>query len=760
MTTVGVADAAKTKKGKDASKKTNNTRPAATGGDEEDAEPITLCSGISEEFYVCPLDDCRFCVCPSCYGSFTGKLKSKARSQMYSFHKYGIWPYVGMLAVIAAQSVYLPVVRTALMVVACHPSYWCRFPSCLGEEPSASYIVLSVLAIAIVAIVGIGMIVLFFVLLQRRWGLAGREFASLSRAEAVSCHVTSSSVTSPQPRSVADKSYFHKDDEMNGEAQKNTASPVSDGSLLGQQQQRSSSGEDPQRRQQQEGEIGSARERWWSDVIQRDRSLLRGVYSPYSFDGMRLYPLVLLLRLALSVATVASPPNSLTQLAVIALSEAAMLHYWLFFNPFARHWIAFLTQVGSIHQVAQLGLTCFNRAAIREDPTNTAFAVAMWWLFVGYLAVFVLVTLVTVVFPALHPLIVPNPVEGATRRLEALLRRARTLQTLYEAMPCPEAFEGAVMAAAARANANINRHPNKNTAASPSDAAIDWIKLLPGTAVNTSFRPPPVPPVQSGFFAGPHPNPLVDTSPEGFYTTSAGEDPAVAAAIATERAMGRWVAAVRALLPPTEHLTAARRAFLSAVGGPTSAAVMRDEMNLNNLKGSEAEGGGSGAKNTHYAPRQLPPSIYRRDLSRRALMKAMPTEVLVVRQVIAKGRDFSGYWPPSSSRTLCSSGSCSWRRSGSSARCGICWLIRTFCGSALKRRWRPWRDLLPLLRCPHRSLLSTRTAAGAQRSLPRQQRRRKSRKGRHTLSTKREQKKWQKRPTRLLTRSALRAADR
>ena len=415
--------------------------------DGEEAVEVGACPGVSDAFFVCPDDSCSFCLCPGCYASLVPKLKGKAGAQLYSFYKFGVWPYIGMLVIIVAQSVYLPVTKTALMVLACHPSYWCIFPSC-WEEPSATFAAFAALAVAVCIIVGIGMVCLFAVLLQRRWGLAMRR----ALAEAVGGW------------------------EYGTEA------------------------------------AHRARERLWEELLQRDRSLLRALYNAYSYDGMRAYPFVLLFRLALLVPAVFAPPDSLSQIGAISAVEGAQLLFWLIYNPFAKHWIGFLTHVSCVHQVAQLALACFSRAAIREDPASTAYADAMWWLFIAYLFIFAVVTMVTVVFPIVHSLIVPNPVRGATRRLAALLARAHALEVLYASLPSGRGDASEV--------------------------------------------------------AGEEEDTLLRSVIKG--------DTAIAEAVAAERAMARWTDEVRRLLPPTDHLNVARSAFLDAVGAPTPADVCKD----------------------------------------------------------------------------------------------------------------------------------------------------------------------------------------
>jgi hypothetical protein len=79
----------------------------------------------------------------------------------------GLMWLVVTLFLIAANAFYTPFMKTAVMILSCHPSYQCQLPQC-WEAPDRLFVLAAFLCLAIVLFYGIGFPLAMTILLQRR----------------------------------------------------------------------------------------------------------------------------------------------------------------------------------------------------------------------------------------------------------------------------------------------------------------------------------------------------------------------------------------------------------------------------------------------------------------------------------------------------------------------------------------------------------------------------------------------------------------
>ncbi|CUG94138.1 transmembrane protein, putative [Bodo saltans] len=81
--------------------------------------------------YACPHELCDYAVCEYCYNG--GTMKAAVSGAIAAFNQLkrrGFFKIVGMALVELASAVYLPVVKSAMMVMGCHSIYICTFGEC------------------------------------------------------------------------------------------------------------------------------------------------------------------------------------------------------------------------------------------------------------------------------------------------------------------------------------------------------------------------------------------------------------------------------------------------------------------------------------------------------------------------------------------------------------------------------------------------------------------------------------------------------
>ena len=124
---------------------------------------VPPCVGCAEVFFVCPDDSCGYCVCPECANLplFFDGVKATLRAKLYTLRRDGAFGLFGVLIVFLSQLCYLPVVKTALMIIACHPFFQCNFPQCY-KSADTSFGVSVAFSIMTVVLLGIGLPIALF----------------------------------------------------------------------------------------------------------------------------------------------------------------------------------------------------------------------------------------------------------------------------------------------------------------------------------------------------------------------------------------------------------------------------------------------------------------------------------------------------------------------------------------------------------------------------------------------------------------------
>lgn len=296
------------------SRKAPAARDTATAG----ARPLPerSCKLVS---FVCPVDGCGVTVCRRCCKlTSKDKVKLTMATSAYDAERNGSATLSGTIALLLAQSLYLPSLRSAALVIFCHSSLSCSFETCY--RPAAPFFLFMVLASTLfVFIVGFGLFALMLIVTFQRkkrlivanafselsvWGKVwtNRERLPLRWYEIVACDA-----------------------------------PLAE----------------------------------WSRCLESDRCVFKSVYEQYEFKYMMVQPVTLSFKLLLVAAVLFfAEPNSLGQLLAVAAVEVLQLLFLSVTNPFIEDSIDTLSKIGGMHQVLQLGLMCFYRSDLYTATTT------------------------------------------------------------------------------------------------------------------------------------------------------------------------------------------------------------------------------------------------------------------------------------------------------------------------------------------------------------------------------------------------------
>ena len=135
------------------------------------------CGNSTGMMYVCRhSDDCgRRCMYAMCEKHFRSKAVEKMLANFRAFYRALLGEnailVIASFALLATTAVYGPSIKTALMIISCHPYFQCLFPQCWETRPlEQSFAVAATLCIALVACLGLGLPFMLAVLLRRRLG--------------------------------------------------------------------------------------------------------------------------------------------------------------------------------------------------------------------------------------------------------------------------------------------------------------------------------------------------------------------------------------------------------------------------------------------------------------------------------------------------------------------------------------------------------------------------------------------------------------
>jgi hypothetical protein len=347
------------------------------------------------DFYVCQEDDCGFSICKECM--MLGTLDSIAARTLqtaYIARRKGVAALIGLIMIVAAQSMYLPSVKNAFTTVFCHVSLACVYPTCYSP-PEGVFLALVLVGGLVLLFIGVGFIVVLTLLTYRRKAI-----------------ILKSNIVDESALEFVGKTDDHR-------------VPTTMLQIV---------------------QCDIPRHEW-SFITARDQSVFKGVYEQYEFRYMTIHASLLVFKLAqLGVVLFLGEPNSLSQLMGAAGVEFAQLVFFSATNPFTNPWIDTLSKAGCLHQVGQLSLMCFFRADIYEDADNRSVAYAMLGLAVVYVVVIVIVVIVIVGIPAYNA-ITKRRAENARLALERADRKQRARERREQGQGARAAGNDAVDAA-------------------------------------------------------------------------------------------------------------------------------------------------------------------------------------------------------------------------------------------------------------------------------------------------------------------------
>jgi hypothetical protein len=310
------------------------------------------CSNIFDaEFYLCPEDDCNFCVCDHCAElSAVERARADAAGKLYESKRTGGVGVVGMIALTLLLLIFLPLLRHVLMILVCHPEYQCEFPGCYND-------LTGLFAIAVIySIVTVGFLFFFFLCcLIANLGLRKIQ-ACDSGALDGSFKRGCPAVVDPEykPEGIVAKLFADCD---------NAA---------------------------------------WQDVLRFDATMLSSLYAGYSFRFMTLMgPLDLIFKLLLVLPIILADPNSLEQIFGASIVEVSLLVFLLMTNAFVNQWVNLLAHLGSLHQILLLGFMALHRVAVNEDPDSVGYTDAMIAVSASFLGCVALLFLKVILIPTL-----------------------------------------------------------------------------------------------------------------------------------------------------------------------------------------------------------------------------------------------------------------------------------------------------------------------------------------------------------------------
>jgi len=298
-----------------------------------------------DDFLVCPDDACGFCICSQCYrGGIIGPLVEQRK---YVFKQQGTMSIVGLLVIFGAQLMYTPTVRAAALSLFCHVSMACEpgFEVCFPA--TAAYMGLAYVSAIVLLLMGLGMVVALWVMIYRRKKMI--VFTGI-----IAEHLR----LNGEPWTDQEKSFWNI---LNAEC---------------------------------DNEV-------WDAMMSLDSSMLKEMYAQYRFAHMCIHPFTFVVKAAILVIVLyAGEPNSLRLIAGVGFVETVYCVMLLLTHPFLNPWIEALAKCGAIHQMMQVGLVSYHRAANFLDPKNQTAAYGMIAITVFFIGFAIVVVVMVIGVPA------------------------------------------------------------------------------------------------------------------------------------------------------------------------------------------------------------------------------------------------------------------------------------------------------------------------------------------------------------------------
>jgi hypothetical protein len=300
-----------------------------------------------DDLLVCQQRRCNFCLCDKC-SNIPGKRRrilAQYSTQRHVVTRLGAFSVLGFLLVILAQAMYLPAVKSAVMVTLCHVQLVCSYPGCY-EKITPAFVAMVGFSAVLLLILGLGLVLLMCIVVFRRKerlvrsGVLSGQFSIGGQEMRQDPATTWQVIRCDLPAHV------------------------------------------------------------WQGVLSLDKSMFKVLYEQYEFKYAVFQPVTLVFKVLLvAVVLFVGEPNTLQQLVGAAAVELLQLGFYTFTNPFVDPWIDTLAKAGSLHQVLQLALMCQYRVNTARNPTDRAIGQAMFAVAVIYLCFVVVILCVLVAVP-------------------------------------------------------------------------------------------------------------------------------------------------------------------------------------------------------------------------------------------------------------------------------------------------------------------------------------------------------------------------
>lgn len=299
---------------------------------------------------------CTFALCEMHYrSSIKDLLPAMIYGQLRLLKNNGLSWIICILAVLLTNAAYTPFMKTALMIIACHPYYQCEFGECWSlEEQKFSLAVF--LAFVAIVFIGIGFPLALFLILRRRRAIVSAML--LADKELVA--------TSPQRKSVV---------------------------------------------AHQTATAGAA---LWCRFVQTDTTALAGRYRSLSIKWLYFPPLLIVLKTALLIPAIFLEPRSFEQRVGCATVEVVIAALVFGTSVYLSPIMLMVLRAASVHQLAILGLQ--NMDLVAQNTGRGSLATVMVIVTSLYIVFSSTVFISTVAWPLLEAALSKRRLKNILRR--------------------------------------------------------------------------------------------------------------------------------------------------------------------------------------------------------------------------------------------------------------------------------------------------------------------------------------------------------
>jgi hypothetical protein len=421
--------------------------------------------------------DCGFAVCDKHFRpTLVQRVASMAAGARELLRQRGPWWIIGLILIVLSSSIYMPVARTALMVVSCHPYYQCHFTQCwtkVDQEFAISAYFSGVVLIFFI----LGLPFFQLMLLRTRKGYLtrafhGREYKGrylesvedallsekvkaageqqdtgppieeriINRIRAITGDRLTGRVSridplsTERPDSQQASEVVHMQS-INGAVSPNDMSVLmsasgfqqSPSSLMAQSTMTMANAQPALRVKLSE----------WSRFLDTDPSMLTTLYNQLRFEWMYLSPAILFFKMVLLAPPVLLEPRSLGQLAGVGAVELLYAVFMFWTSPFAAPLVDYMYRIGSVHQLLIVGFQALHTVALYD---NNGHAEYYSWTMVSITVIYIVTVVLLIVVHMGGPVLEKQLVR---RRGQQLLRRLQLPMSQFASLfvvPSPTGY--------------------------------------------------------------------------------------------------------------------------------------------------------------------------------------------------------------------------------------------------------------------------------------------------------------------------------